>query len=132
MHRVFPASMRADGAVFDAYVSNHAINRIDVSSVAAPTLVMHALDDPGPPYAAAEAMVRRMPVAKLLTVAHGGHLMLGDHPDQLDAAQRFLRAQSRDLSDRDHHVWRGGVNDGSTEPEDLRDRDGDRLVGAVR
>jgi pimeloyl-ACP methyl ester carboxylesterase len=94
MQGVFPAKERAPGEVFDAYVSNPDINRIDLSVVRAPTLVMHALDDPGPPYAAAVGMARRIPVAKVVTVARGGHLMLGEHPAATEEVQVFLREHS--------------------------------------
>ena len=99
MHAVFPAKMRATGVVFDAYESNPDINQLDLSMVQAPTLVMHALDDPGPPYEAAVRMARQMPLAKILTVESGGHLMLGEHPAALAEAQTFLRQHSSERSD---------------------------------
>jgi pimeloyl-ACP methyl ester carboxylesterase len=91
MHGVFPGKLRATGAVFDAYVSNPDINRIELSDVPVPTLIMHALDDPGPPYAAAARMARQIPIAKLVTVQSGGHLMLGEHPSAIDEVHAFLR-----------------------------------------
>jgi pimeloyl-ACP methyl ester carboxylesterase len=98
MHAVFPARMRATGVVFDAYESNPDINRVELSLVRAPTLVMHALDDPGPPYEAAVRMARQMPIAKVVTVERGGHLMLGEHPLAMQAAHEFLREHTADLS----------------------------------
>jgi pimeloyl-ACP methyl ester carboxylesterase len=94
MHNVLLGKRRVTGEVFDAYVSNPDVNRIDLSRVLVPTLVMHARDDPGPPYAGAVEMARRIPDARLLTVERGGHLMLGDHGKATREVARFLAAHS--------------------------------------
>jgi pimeloyl-ACP methyl ester carboxylesterase len=90
MWNVVPGKLRVGGEVFDAYVSNPDVDRIDLSRVRVPTLVMHARDDPGPPYASAVEMARRIPNARLLTVERGGHLMFGDHEDEKSEVARFL------------------------------------------
>jgi pimeloyl-ACP methyl ester carboxylesterase len=94
MHNVLLGKRRVAGEVFDAYVSNPDVNRIDLSRVLVPTLVMHARDDPGPPYASAVEMARPIPDARLLTVERGGHLMLGDHGEATREVARFLEAHS--------------------------------------
>jgi pimeloyl-ACP methyl ester carboxylesterase len=94
MHNVLLGKRRVAGEVFDAYVSNPDVNRIDLSRVLVPTLVMHARDDPGPPYASAVEMARRIPDARLVTVESGGHLMLGDHADATLEVARFLAEHS--------------------------------------
>jgi pimeloyl-ACP methyl ester carboxylesterase len=94
MQNVLLGKRRVVGEVFDAYVSNPDVNRIDLSRVLVPTLVMHARDDPGPPYASAVEMARRIPDARLLTVERGGHLMLGDHVDATREVARFLAEHS--------------------------------------
>jgi pimeloyl-ACP methyl ester carboxylesterase len=94
MHNVLLGKRRVAGEVFDAYVSNPDVNRIDLSRVLVPTLVMHARDDPGPPYASAVEMARRIPDARLLTVESGGHLMLGDHAEATREVARFLAEHS--------------------------------------
>ena len=94
MKNVLLGKRRVAGGVFDAYVSNPDVNRIDLSRVLVPTLVMHARDDPGPPYASAVEMVRRILDARLLTVEQGGHLMLGDHTDAIREVALFLAEHS--------------------------------------
>lgn len=94
MRNVLLGRARVVGEVFDAYISNPNVNRIDMSRVAVPTLVMHARDDPGPPYASAIEMVHRMPEARLVTVESGGHMMLGTHPDAIGEVARFIEAHS--------------------------------------
>ena len=80
MEGVFPGKLRVTGEVFDAFVSNPSINQIELSDVPVPTMIVHARDDSGPPYPAAVAMARLIPCARLVTVDHGGHLMLGKPP----------------------------------------------------
>jgi pimeloyl-ACP methyl ester carboxylesterase len=94
MRNVLLGKRRIVGEVFDAYVSNPAVNRIDLSRVLVPTLVMHARDDPGPPYRSAVEMARRIPDARFLPVERGGHLMLGDHSDSTREVARFLAEHS--------------------------------------
>jgi pimeloyl-ACP methyl ester carboxylesterase len=94
MRQVLLGKRRVTGEVFDAYVSNPDINGIELSQVLVPTLVMHARDDPGPPYASAVEMAHRIPDAQLVTVDNGGHLMLGDHPDAISEVARFIHEHS--------------------------------------
>jgi pimeloyl-ACP methyl ester carboxylesterase len=90
MEGVLLGKLRVRGEVFDAFVSNPAINQIDLSEVPVPTMVVHARDDAGPPYPAAVAMARRIPCARVVTVDRGGHLMLGTHPAAVREVERFL------------------------------------------
>jgi pimeloyl-ACP methyl ester carboxylesterase len=90
MRQVLLGKRRVTGEVFDAYVSNPDVNRIELSQVLVPTLVMHARDDPGPPYASAVETADRIPDAQLVTVDSGGHLMLGDHADAISEVARFI------------------------------------------
>lgn len=94
MRNVLLGKQRVAGEVFDAYVSNPDVNRIDLSRVPVPTLVMHARDDPGPPYASAVEMARRIADARLVTVERGGHLMLGEHAEATQEVARFLAERS--------------------------------------
>lgn len=94
MKNVLLGKRRVAGELFDAYVSNPNVNRIDLSRVEAPTLVMHARDDPGPPYASAVEMALRIPGARLVTVETGGHLMLGDHADAIRDIAGFMAENS--------------------------------------
>jgi pimeloyl-ACP methyl ester carboxylesterase len=90
MEAVLLGKLRVRGEVFDAFVSNPAINQIELSDVPVPTMVLHARDDTGPPYPAAVAMARRIPSAQLVTVDHGGHLMSGKHPAATREVEEFL------------------------------------------
>jgi pimeloyl-ACP methyl ester carboxylesterase len=94
MRQVLLGKRRVTGEVFDAYVSNPDVNRIELSHIQVPTLVMHARDDPGPPYARAVEMAHRIPDAQLVTVKSGGHLMLGDHADAIGQLARFIHEHS--------------------------------------
>ncbi len=91
---VFPGALRVTGEVFDAFVSNPSINEIELSQISVPTMVIHAMDDPGPPYSAAVAMARQIPSGRMLTVNRGGHLMLGSHPAVHRSIGEFLRQHS--------------------------------------
>ena len=90
-----PVSARADGMLFDAYVSNPAINsgyRFD--EVRAPTLVVSAVDDPMALHVNARVLAEQIPGARLMAVPDGGHLLLG-HVDEVQAELgRFLRRET--------------------------------------
>ncbi|HZB01913.1 MAG TPA: alpha/beta hydrolase [Actinomycetota bacterium] len=99
MRNVLLGRRRVAGEVFDAYVSNPQVNRIDMTRVGVPTLILHARDDPGPPYASAVAMSHRIPDAQLITVERGGHMLLGAHADELREVARFIEDHSAVPSD---------------------------------
>jgi pimeloyl-ACP methyl ester carboxylesterase len=89
---IFPVSQRIDGILFDAFTGNKEINHgYPLEMISAPTLVIHFRDDTGAPYQGAAAMAHRIPTARLLTLEHGGHLGLGDHPEIPTALRQFLR-----------------------------------------
>jgi pimeloyl-ACP methyl ester carboxylesterase len=43
---IFPMRPRAAGGTFDAYVSNPSVNDLPLENLTAPTLLIHAIDDP--------------------------------------------------------------------------------------
>jgi pimeloyl-ACP methyl ester carboxylesterase len=89
---LLPVSQRIDGIIFDAFASNPDINRgYPYQDITAPTLVIHAKDDPGPPYQAAVAVAAKIPGARLVTVERGGHLRLGNHPEPQAEVDALLR-----------------------------------------
>lgn len=90
MEGVLLGKLRVTGEVFDAFVSNPAINQIELSEVPVPTMVLHARDDTGPPYPAAVAMARQIPCARVVTVDRGGHLMPGKHSAAMHEVEEFL------------------------------------------
>jgi len=89
---LLPVSQRIDGIIFDAFASNPDINRgYPYQDITAPTLVIHAKDDSGPPYQAAVAVAAKIPGARLVTVERGGHLRLGNHPEPQAEVDALLR-----------------------------------------
>jgi pimeloyl-ACP methyl ester carboxylesterase len=85
---IFPVEGRVEGALFDAYVSNPAISTCHLESLAVPTLVIHAIDDPLASFEAAERAATRIPGALLVALDSGGHLGLG----QNDRVRREIAA----------------------------------------
>lgn len=94
---VLPISTRADGMMFDTYVSNPAINRYPLGQVTVPTLVISAVDDPMALHANARSLADQIPGARLLAVPDGGHLMLGHTPEVKAEISRFLR-ESKEMA----------------------------------
>jgi pimeloyl-ACP methyl ester carboxylesterase len=77
---IFPVSPRVTGAVFDAYVGDPDVNGYPLEQIGAPTLIVHAKDDPLASYDAAVRAAGRIPHARLVSPESGGHLLLG-HDD---------------------------------------------------
>ena len=73
----FPVVPRAEGVLFDFFVSFPDVNHYDLESITVPVLIVHAADDPVASYHAAQQAAGRIPRARLLRVDRGGHLMLG-------------------------------------------------------
>lgn len=89
---VMPVSQRADGILFDTYISNPEINEYPLDQVQARTLVISAVDDPMALHAGARLLADRIPHARLLAVPDGGHLLLG-HTEAVKAEiNQFLRS----------------------------------------
>lgn len=87
---IFPVSSRVQGALFDAFTGNKAINGMPLEELRAPTLVIHFRDDTGAPVSGAETLARRIPDAQRLFFDHGGHLGLGEHPEVEATLRTFL------------------------------------------
>jgi pimeloyl-ACP methyl ester carboxylesterase len=92
-----PATPRGAGYIFDALVSNPAINSgYPFGATTVPTLVTSARDDPLAAYAKARSLAELIPGARLLTAEHGGHLVLGPEGPRLSREIRaFLREADR-------------------------------------
>ena len=88
MGTIFPVRPRADGVIFDFFVSNPDVSSYDLEAIRVPTLIVHASDDPLASYESARRAAGRIPGARLVSVDRGGHLMLG----QQDAVERGLTA----------------------------------------
>lgn len=91
METLLPVKARAEGALFDMYVSNPAINQgIPIQGITIPTLVIHALDDPLGDYDNARAMAEAIPNAELITIPDGGHPLLGHEDDIRKRIFKFI------------------------------------------
>lgn len=87
---LFPVARRAEGVLFDAFVSNPEINRYNFRRICAPTLIVHAWDDALAPCWGAVALSQTIPAARLLEIGSGGHLMVGEHPEITPAIHALL------------------------------------------
>ncbi len=74
---IFPIAPRAEGALFDAFISDPDVNGYKLEAITAPTLIVHAKDDPLASYDAARRAAARIAGARLISLESGGHLMLG-------------------------------------------------------
>lgn len=81
MESLLPISARADGLVFDMYVTNtDAYENSDaypLAEIAVPTLVINAKDDPMANFDDAQAMSERIPQARFVSIPEGGHVLAG-------------------------------------------------------
>ena len=92
LRSVSPISRRGDGMMFDTFVGNPDINRgYPLAQVAAPALVVSAMDDPMALHANARALAEQMPGARLLAIPDGGHMMLGHTEEVRAAVVEFIR-----------------------------------------
>ena len=96
METVMPVKPRAEGALFDMYVSNPAINDYDLGNIEVPTLVIHAQDDPLADYGNARAMVDAVPEARLVDFERGGHPLLGHEAEIRREISAFLEMTHAD------------------------------------
>jgi pimeloyl-ACP methyl ester carboxylesterase len=89
---LFPLKPRREGAVFDGFVSNLAADRFPLEEIAVPTLVINARDDTSfAPYRFAVEAAERIPGAKLVSIASGGHWFLGHDAEVREAIDAFVR-----------------------------------------
>jgi pimeloyl-ACP methyl ester carboxylesterase len=77
--RLFPVAARVEGVTSDDYVFDPEIDNYQLEALAVPTMFVHAKDDPLVSYDVAQRAADRVRGAKLVTIEHGGHLMLGGH-----------------------------------------------------
>ncbi len=89
-----PMRPRVDGVLFDSHVAipEDCAGRLDWGAVRAPTLVITAENSIVPRPADAAALVDRLPDARLLTLAAGGHTLLGNVDELRRVYAEFLDA----------------------------------------
>jgi pimeloyl-ACP methyl ester carboxylesterase len=61
--------------VFDAFVSNAAVNGCTLESISVPTLIVHTKDDQLASHEASQRAAERIPGARFVSLESGGHLM---------------------------------------------------------
>jgi pimeloyl-ACP methyl ester carboxylesterase len=88
---IFPIGPRSAGAVFDAYISNPAVNDLPIEKIAVPTIIVQAKDDPMCEFAPAEQAAHRIPGCVLIPQESGGHLGLGQSAFTRAALDDFLK-----------------------------------------
>jgi len=91
LESIFPVGPRVAGAVFDAYVSNPAVNDLPIERITVPTIIIHAKDDPLCVFAPAEEAAHRIPDCTLVAQESGGHLGLGQSEPTRVALDDFLK-----------------------------------------
>lgn len=75
-----PISERSEGIAFDNGVSTPSVGEIPFERIAAPTLILHAVDDPAPPIEGAREVSRRVARGEIMEL-DGGHFLIGHEQD---------------------------------------------------
>jgi pimeloyl-ACP methyl ester carboxylesterase len=95
MKTILPVSPRADGALFDMYISNPDINTgYPLEEITVPVLIINAVDDPLALHKNAQRMAERIPDSKLVTIESGGHMLLGHEERVRSEIVAFLEEHS--------------------------------------
>jgi pimeloyl-ACP methyl ester carboxylesterase len=85
---LFPVSPA--GFIFDAFVSNAAVNDYNLEAISVPTLIAHTRDDQLASHEASRRAAERIPGARFVSLESGGHLMLGQQQKGRDALADFF------------------------------------------
>jgi pimeloyl-ACP methyl ester carboxylesterase len=89
MDSLFP--IRPRGVLFDLYVSNPDVQTYPLEEISVPTLIINAEDDGLSAFGNAAQASRRITRSKLLTIGHGGHLLLGSETQIQPEIAAFAR-----------------------------------------
>jgi pimeloyl-ACP methyl ester carboxylesterase len=100
---VLPSTKRIDGMIFDSYLSTSDFyeeisdaSPYSLNSIAAPVLLINALDDPLAIPENVRAMAQKIPNADLFVVPDGGHMLLGHAEEVKSKIAQFLRTNIGD------------------------------------
>jgi pimeloyl-ACP methyl ester carboxylesterase len=85
---LFPVSIA--GFIFDAFISNAAVNDYDLEAISVPTLIAHTRDDQLASHEASKRAAERIPGARFVSLESGGHLILGQQKKGRDELARFF------------------------------------------
>ena len=88
----FPISRRSEGVIFDNKISTPSIETtsFEFERIKSLTLIVHAVDDPAPPYEGAKEISGRIPVADLFSIQDGGHLLIGHEDEVKKEISKFI------------------------------------------
>lgn len=92
----FPLKPRQEGATFDGFISNPAVDRLPLEDISMPVLLVHSTDDPLALYTSAVAAARRIPQVDFVTMPAGGHLFLGHTTEVRHRVERFIELITSD------------------------------------
>jgi pimeloyl-ACP methyl ester carboxylesterase/membrane protease YdiL (CAAX protease family) len=95
---LFPVS--PEGFIFDAFVSNAAVNDYKLEALSVPTLIVHTKDDQLASHEASQRAAERIPGARFVSLESGGHLMLGQTKIIRDELAAFLAERSDRRAER--------------------------------
>ena len=85
---LFP--MSREGYDFDLFVSNADVNSYNLEAISVPTLIAHTKDDQLASHDASRRAAERIPGARFVSLASGGHLMLGQQEKGRQELARFF------------------------------------------
>ncbi len=86
-----PISNRTKGVLFDTYDSNPSMDKgLAFDSINLPTIIIHAIDDPAPPFEGARSISTKISNSKLLPFETGGHLILNHEEEIKHAIHNFV------------------------------------------
>jgi pimeloyl-ACP methyl ester carboxylesterase len=90
----FPSTLRRNGMMNDMQQLN-GLPLYPIEHIAAPTLVVHAVDDPIIPFSAGEYAANTIPGAQFLRLEDGGHFTCVVHREEITPAiQGFIKRHS--------------------------------------
>lgn len=90
---LFP--VRPEGPMLDAFVSNADVNTYRLEAIDVPTLIVHTQDDPLASHEASRLAAERIRNARFVSLASGGHLMLGQAKAIRAELAQFLADKDR-------------------------------------
>jgi len=95
MVSLLPVSRRVRGIMNDVCVSNPDLNQgYPLETISVPVLMLHAVDDPMPPFAGAQQMAAQIPGARFVAFQGGGHLLLGHQAEARVEIAALIRQHS--------------------------------------
>ena len=96
MWSLYPTSARINGIMNDVRVSNPNLNRnYSLEKITCPTLVIHAFDDPMPPFETAKQIAANIPGSEFMPIASGGHLLIGFQDKVRKKISEFIKEHNR-------------------------------------